>query len=504
MSMGVRFLSLALMGLLLLLLPNVVTAQSGYAGADPPSIGQPLLREGDFAVKLAQALSLGTSQDEVEAENQLAAAGIAPKNGWIADYPVTPDIIDEIRQSVRDAASSGKIRLGVDSALDRLNDVLAQAGLSVDTQQSAQAENNYVVEPAEPPSYHESTVINNYYQSYGPPPVTYYAPPPSYSYLYSWVPYPFWSVGFWFPGFFILHDFHRVVFFDNRAVLVSNHFRDFRHHKHFRIDPIARIRGHTIAATRVHHARDIRDIRGVRDFRDARGVRDFRDNRGVRDFRDGRGVRDLRDTRGVITGRGSTGERTIIGEPRAQRAQSVRNLNRGPGGPANGRGVAAGNIRSRSDFSGMDPGFRAPSSIPSRRRTMDISRGSSGSGRNAMGISRSVPVGRDSMSFDRGSARVIMRGDGFSGRGARFEGMPSGASRSGQFRNVRSFSTSRSEGAFVPSVSRSSGTSFRGSGVMSLPRGGSSGFSSGISSRSGMSSRGFSGTGGTMGGRGRR
>ena len=480
-GVGVRFLSLALMGVLLLLLPNVVTAQSGYAGADPPSIGQTLLREGDFAVKLAQALSLGASQDEVEAENQLAAAGITPKNGWIADYPVTPDIIDEIRQSVREAASTGKIRLGVDAALDRLNDVLAQAGLSVDTQQSAKTEKNYVVEPAEPPSYHESTVINNYYQTYGPPTVTYYAPPPAYSYLYSWVPYPFWSVGFWFPGFFILHDFHRAVFFDNRVVLVSNHFKDFRHHRHFRIDPIARIRGHNIAATRVHHARD---IRGVRDFRDVRGARDFRDAR----------VRDLRDTRGA--GRGSTDARTVIG---ASRAQTVRDLNRGP---ANGRGVAVGNIRSRSSFSGRDSGFRAPSSIPIRQGSTGISRGITGSGRSAMGISRSVPgVGRDTAGFDRSSARVIMRGDGFSGRGARFEGTPSGGSRIGQFRNVRSFGTSRSEGASIPSVStsRGGGMSFRGSGVMSLPRhGGSSGVSPG------MSSRGFSSMGGTMGGRGRR
>lgn len=492
LAMGVRFLSLALMGLLLLLLPNVVTAQSEYASADPPSIGQPLLREGDLAVKLAQALSLGASQDEVEAESQLAAVGIAPKNGWIANYPVTPDIMDEIRQSVRTAASSGRIQLGVDSALERLSDVLAQAGLSVDllsddTQESVSPKETYTVEPAEPPTYQESTVINNYYQTYGPPAVTYYAPPPAYSYLYGWVPYPFWSVGFWFPGFFILHDFHRPIFFDNRVVLVSNHFRDFRHHRHFRIDPVARIRGHTIAATRVHHTRDIR---------------------GLRDFRDTRVVRDLRDTRGAVTGRASTSGRNIMGEPRAQ---TVRSLNRGP---RDGRNVAVGSIRSRSNPSGVENGFRAPGSITSRGGGTAIGRGSIGSGRGTMGISRTssgvvTGIGRDTMRSDRSSARIIRRGDGFSGRGARFEGRPSGGSRIGQFRNVQSFSTSRGEGAFAPSVStsRGSGTSFRGSGVMSLPsRGGSTGISSGTSSRGFSGMRGSMGGGmrGSMGGGGRR
>ena len=474
-AMGVRFLSLALMGLLLLLLPNVATAQSEYASADPPSIGQPLLREGDLAVKLAQALSLGASRDEVEAESQLAAVGIAPKNGWIANYPVTPDIMDEIRQSVRTAASSGRIQLGVDSALERLSGVLAQAGLSLDllsddTQESVSPKETYTVEPAEPPSYQESTVINNYYQTYGPPAVTYYAPPPAYSYLYGWVPYPFWSVGFWFPGFFILHDFHRPIFFDNRVVLVSNHFRDFRHHRHFRIDPVARIRGHTIASTRLHHTRDIRDIRGVRDFRDTRVVRD------------------LRDTRGVVTTSGRSG-RSIVGEPRAQ---AVRSLNRGA---TDGRDLAVGTVRSRG-FSGMESGFRAPGSISSRGSSTAISRGSIGSGRGAVGINRTI--GRDSVGLDRSSARIITRGDGFSARGVRFEGRPSGGSI-GQLGNVRSFSGSRGGGAFTPSVStsRGSGMSFRGSGVMSLP---SRGGSTGISSGSGMSSRGFSGMRGSMGG----
>lgn len=243
--------------MLLLVLPSMVAAQSGYtnggyASAGPPPIGQPLIREGDFAVKLALSLSLGTSQDEVEAENQLSAAGIAPKNGWIADYPVTPDIVGELYNVVRDAASSGKIPLGVDVALQRLNDVMSQTGLSVNTQAGVKTES---AELPGPPSYPNPTVINNYYQTEGPPAVTYYAPPPDYSYLYGWVPFPFLCANVWFPGFFILHDFHRTLFIDNRVVFVSNHFNDIRRQRIIRLDPIARIRGNNIANTRVIHIR---------------------------------------------------------------------------------------------------------------------------------------------------------------------------------------------------------------------------------------------------------
>jgi hypothetical protein len=465
-GMVVKFLILALLGLLLLM-PSVVGAQSGYAGAEPPSIGQPLLREGDFAVKLAQALSLGTSRDEVEAENQLAAAGITPKNGWIADYPVTPDIVDEIRQSVRSAASSGKIKLSVAAANERLDDVLAQAGLSVQAQgggaqgsgaqgSGAVAEKTYTAESAQPPAYQDPTVINNYYVTEGPPAVTYYAPPPAYSYLYSWVPYPFWSVGFWFPGFFILHDFHRAVFIDNRVVVVSNHFRDFRHHRSVRIDPVARIRGHNIAGTRVIHNRDLRGIV------------------------DARGTRVINGTRGVITDRSFNRERAIVGEPRGQ---TVRNINRG--GSSDGRGVALSN-RGRGSVSFREPGVMTPSGITARRNATGISRGDTDFSRGATGVSRGA------MGFDRG---INLRSSGSSGRGAVFEG-GSGGSRGSQFRNVRSFSTVRSGGAsFIPSasMSRGGGTSFRGGATMSMPRQGGS---------AGSFSRGSSF--GTMGGRGRR
>ena len=55
--------------------------------------------------------------------------------------------------------------------------------------------------------YYDDSVISNYYGSEGPPVITYYAPPPDYSYLYSWVPYPFWWWGWWFPGYYMLSSF---------------------------------------------------------------------------------------------------------------------------------------------------------------------------------------------------------------------------------------------------------------------------------------------------------
>ena len=86
-----------------------VTPTSGAQPEGPPPIGGPLVREGDFAVRLLSALDLGTTDDEVEAETRLGEVGIIPRNGWIADYPVTPDVLGELQKAVVDAASSRKI-----------------------------------------------------------------------------------------------------------------------------------------------------------------------------------------------------------------------------------------------------------------------------------------------------------------------------------------------------------------------------------------------------------
>jgi len=238
-------------GILMLVLPAVATPQTAPPAPprtettnQAPPVAPVLVREGDFAVKLQVALGLGTSEDEVEAENRLGEAGVTPRNGWIADYPVTPDIVGELRTSVSAAADAGKIKLGREDALKRLDDV--SAGLQIAVQPHSGAK-SYETSPEMAEQYPNPAAINNYYTEQGPPVVTYYAPPPDFYYLYAWVPYPFWWWGFWFPGFFVLHDFHRPIFIHNRWCFVSNHFNDVRANRVFRVDPVARFSGRTFA-----------------------------------------------------------------------------------------------------------------------------------------------------------------------------------------------------------------------------------------------------------------
>jgi hypothetical protein len=207
-------------------------------------LGAQPVREGDFAVQLAARLQVIDTEDEVEAETSLGNAGITPRNGWIADYPVTPDILGELQQSVKKAAEAGKLEIETDEALNILEQTKKETGLNV---KPHTARNKGEKIPEKAPEYPDATVINNYYESEGPPIVTYYAPPPDYFYLYSWVPYPFFSFGFGFPGFFILHDFHRPFRVHNRVHFISNHFNDVRRHRVFRVDPGARFNGRTFA-----------------------------------------------------------------------------------------------------------------------------------------------------------------------------------------------------------------------------------------------------------------
>jgi hypothetical protein len=272
------------------------TPLTGQMSANTTPVEQPLVPEGVFAVQLVEALKMGEAQEEAQAESMLSAIGIEPKNGWIAGYPVTPPIIGEIEKGVAGAADAGKLGMEKNQALKAVGDLKARLGLSVtsgvppqtatlaalggqpastiiykytdekrvvhytdryesipkeyrdqiemiretvqpmpsggavneDTQAGA---NNYT--PNQEPE-----VINNYYYNYGPPVVTYYAPPAPYYYLYGWVPYPFWSSGFFFSGFFILHDFHRHVVFHNRPFVVTNHV--VAANRAFVVDPVSR------------------------------------------------------------------------------------------------------------------------------------------------------------------------------------------------------------------------------------------------------------------------
>ncbi len=234
-----------------LLIPMAVFAETGQGTTENAPISQPLMREGTLAVKLVDALNLGTTSDEAQAESMLVTAGVAPRNGWIADYPVTPDIAGELRSAIGDAADARQLTIGKTEALQAFDDVLAANGLSMSPYGPEQAEGNA-------PSYTpDTTVINNYYYDEGPPVVTYYAPPPDYDYLYAWVPYPFWWWDFWFPGFFILTDFdieigghHHHHHHGENGDFVTNHFVDPATGRMSRINPASRVNGGTFANTR--------------------------------------------------------------------------------------------------------------------------------------------------------------------------------------------------------------------------------------------------------------
>jgi hypothetical protein len=202
-----------------------------------PPVAQTLVREGDFAVKLAAKLDLGSTTDEASAEDLLARAGVVPLNGWISDYPMTPAIMGQLRESITGAAAEGRLSMDPQEAVERLYALAGELNLptpagpghSPEESQSALAGKS------------NSTVINNYYYDQGPPVVTYYPPPAEYVYLYHWVPYPAWWYGYWFPGFFICRDFTTTVvvsavvvnrpFIGTRIAIVSNRI----------IDPVSRV-----------------------------------------------------------------------------------------------------------------------------------------------------------------------------------------------------------------------------------------------------------------------
>jgi hypothetical protein len=242
------------MALFIILVPAMIHAQTEQSDPGLPPISQPMVREGDFAVRLHAALGLGSVEDEAEAESALGNLGIIPRNGWIADYPVTPDILGELQKAVGDAADAGKIGMNRGEALKRLDSVSTEESLAI-VPHASSATHDEVSDESVASDYPNPTVVNNYYQSEGPPVVTYYAPPPDYYYLYGWIPYPFWWAGFWFPGYFILNDFHRPVHIHNRVFFVSNHFNDVRRHRVFRVDPVARFNGRTFAGIGVSDRR---------------------------------------------------------------------------------------------------------------------------------------------------------------------------------------------------------------------------------------------------------
>jgi len=233
----------------LALTPFASSANAQSASPGLPPIQQPLVREGDFAVELANALNLTTSKDEAAAEDSLSSVKIFPRNGWISNYPMTPDIIAEVRKSARSAASSGRLRISEADAIGAVDKVSTDMNLPVKVSgeriSSQRTGSGYTAVPsADTGLYSEEPLnIENYYDEYGPPIVSYYPPPWDWYWLYDWVPGPFWWDGYGFGGFFVLTDF-------------DSHFHGHHFTNHFRgkdgnwrmVDPVNRAEGRTASS----------------------------------------------------------------------------------------------------------------------------------------------------------------------------------------------------------------------------------------------------------------
>ncbi len=148
----------------LVMMPAMAVAQSAQTATATPPLSQPLVREGTFATKLANALKVGPATNEAEAESSLSAVGIAPKNGWIADYPVTPDIAGELQASIGDAAAAGKIPETKDSAVKAFEDVMAAYNMSLTAGIS-----NPTANIASPADYPDAEAMNDTITTRGPP-----------------------------------------------------------------------------------------------------------------------------------------------------------------------------------------------------------------------------------------------------------------------------------------------------------------------------------------------
>jgi hypothetical protein len=217
-------------------------SQSSQTQQGPP-VAQPLVREGDFAIKLVAELDLGNPTDEAIAEDMLIKAGVVPSNGWLSDYPMTPEIIGQLQTSIAKAASEGRLPMNSDEATRGLYSLTQQMNLPMPA-----GPGNAAPEGKQPPAVQsDPTMINNYYDEQGPPIVTYYPPPYYDAYLYDWVPYPVFWFGFWFPGFYICHSFTTVVVarggdFDHigRRRIVSNRVIDPLTRRVAIVDPVSR------------------------------------------------------------------------------------------------------------------------------------------------------------------------------------------------------------------------------------------------------------------------
>jgi hypothetical protein len=420
-----------LMAVGLLLIPFVYQVQSSQNSHSTPPVSQDLVRQGDFAFSLLEALEVGEAYSEAQALEMLAEIGIEPIYGWISDYPLTPDIVEELKNAIIRAADEGYLKMNMLEAVNVFDNLVMDYGFPI----SPDYKRIQAGETPPPFGYYDytsPTVINQYYHS-GPPVVTYYPPPPGYYNLYKWVPYPFWWGSFRFSGYFVLNDFHRssrvVVltrqgpkgYFRSRhnvIRVVSSRSKRFDHLKRQTVisppdrrfkkyrQPEISIRNRTWSRFDEHRTRDTSRV--LQNRQDQRQ----RFNTNVSPFTNRSNERIRRDTtRGNISNRGNqhidrrTGRQQRmqsdpqqIRRPFNNRRESV-NIPPNPDVRNNRGNMGIGENRSRNS---MNRETRAPAFRENRNTGFREHRRGFSSG-----VNRSFP-GRDQSSFQRSERR---RGD---------------------------------------------------------------------------------------------
>jgi len=175
------------MWLLLPFFPSM--AESRETNPGTPQAEQVWVTQGLFATKLAAALKLMTTDNEVEAMRELSWFKIVPRGGWVAERPVTPGILRALRKDVAHAAEDDRFLMNTDEALRQFDQIATNLGLGFDSSAAADADSDEADNER--------------------PPVTRYSyPRDAYWDLYPWYPYAFAWAPWYVPGFFFMYDYH--------------------------------------------------------------------------------------------------------------------------------------------------------------------------------------------------------------------------------------------------------------------------------------------------------
>ena len=109
----------------------VPLSSATQTGINPSLVEQTLVPESVLVMQLIEAFNLGPVADSAKAEDLLSNLGIEPENGWIAEYPVTPQILGDVEQGIAMAADQGKIAFNKEQALQLFRDVKLKLGFDI-------------------------------------------------------------------------------------------------------------------------------------------------------------------------------------------------------------------------------------------------------------------------------------------------------------------------------------------------------------------------------------